>query len=483
METNAPSTNLSMDADSGFAGTLKNIQLNDLIQMCCLSGASLCMRVTKGERQGTIFIVDGEIVHAACEKMVGEEAFYRILGWQTGSFESIEMSTTPRRTIDKNYHFLIMEAARRVDENKSDDPLAVDEAAPGGPVADERLRVLIVDDSPMMRKILSSMLTTSSQVRVVGMAGDGREAIRLIDELSPDLVTLDVNMPVMDGSSTIKHIMIKRPCPVLIMSNPGDGSSRTIFNFLELGAVDFMCKPTKNQDILLQQKSIISRIQLAATAKVGNFRILRLPKPSLPQRCTEGQAAGPCRRLVIVLSGPGGHGEQMRLLAGLVPAMDQAQGAVVTFHELPPAFTGSFADYLSERCGFPAMAIEGPMPIDRGSCFVGSVGMGLAVGMAAGEPGFTAGTNGNCPDMDGFLTSAAEAFGGQLAVTLLSGAMTAFDGLRAVRSAGGRVIVHSRRSGMVAGPLERVVEAGLADAEVEPGELVPTIVRGFEYNG
>ena len=376
METNAPSTNLSMDADSGFAGTLKNIQLNDLIQMCCLSGASLCMRVTKGERQGTIFIVDGEIVHAACEKMVGEEAFYRILGWQTGSFESIEMSTTPRRTIDKNYHFLIMEAARRVDENKSDDPLPVDEAAPGGPVADERLRVLIVDDSPMMRKILSSMLTTSSQVRVVGMAGDGREAIRLIDELSPDLVTLDVNMPVMDGSSTIKHIMIKRPCPVLIMSNPGDGSSRTIFNFLELGAVDFMCKPTKNQDILLQQKSIISRIQLAATANVGNFRILRLPKPSLPQRCTEGPAAGPCCRLVIVLSGPGGHGEQMRLLAGLVPAMDQAQGAVVTFHELPPAFTGSFADYLAERCGFPAMAIEGPMPIDRGKLFRGVRGYG-----------------------------------------------------------------------------------------------------------
>ena len=69
------------DADSGFAGTLKNIQLNDLIQMCCLSASSICIRVTKEDRIGTVFIVDGEIVHAACEDIVGEAAFYRILGW------------------------------------------------------------------------------------------------------------------------------------------------------------------------------------------------------------------------------------------------------------------------------------------------------------------------------------------------------------------------------------------------------------------
>jgi two-component system chemotaxis response regulator CheB len=112
----ASSLNHPPDADSGFAGTLKNIQLNDLIQMCCLSASSICMRVTKDNRIGAIFIVDGEIVHAACENIVGEEAFYRILGWQTGSFESIEVSTTPQRTIQNNYHYLIMEAARRVDE-------------------------------------------------------------------------------------------------------------------------------------------------------------------------------------------------------------------------------------------------------------------------------------------------------------------------------------------------------------------------------
>jgi CheY-like chemotaxis protein len=85
-------------------------------------------------------------------------------------------------------------------------------------------------------------------------------------------------MPVMDGTSTIKHIMIKKPCPVVITSNPGDGSSKTIFNFLELGAVDFMSKPTKNQDILVQQQKIIERVKIAATATVKNFRIARSPQ-------------------------------------------------------------------------------------------------------------------------------------------------------------------------------------------------------------
>jgi two-component system, chemotaxis family, protein-glutamate methylesterase/glutaminase len=481
MERNAPTTNPDQATDSGFAGTLKNIQLNDLIQMCCLSAASLCMRVTKGDRQGTIFIVDGDIVHAACDTIVGEEAFYRILGWQTGSFESIEMATIPERTIDKNCQFLIMEAARRVDERQTEEPTPNDADDPDSLALDDRLRVLIVDDSPMMRKILASMLTTTSQIRVVGMAGNGREAIRMIDELSPDLVTLDVNMPVMDGSSTIKHIMIKRPCPVLIMSNPGDGSSKTIFNFLELGAVDFMCKPTKNQDILLQQKHIVERIQMAATANVANFRITRLPTPPVP---AEGRAGGACHRLVVVFSGPGGHTEKMRLLAGLMPAMPRRHGAVVTFHELPPAFNTPFASYLSERCGFSSTTIDGQTPINGGWCYVGSMGMGLTVQTMGGRPSIEIGRMADTQsDMEGFLTSAAAVFGNQLAVVLLSGTNAYADGyagLRAVRAAGGRVIIHSRASGMVPGPLDGVVEADLADAEVEPGDLVETIVRGFE---
>lgn len=483
MDIKSPSSsNPPSDADSGFAGTLKNIQLNDLIQMCCLSTSSLCMRVTKDKRQGTIFLVDGQIVHAACEDVEGEEAFYRILGWQTGSFESIEVSTKPPQTIRKNYHYLIMEAARRVDEKAQAEP----EAAGPSPAVDAteaaRLRVLIVDDSPMMRKILSSILTTSSGVKVVGMAGNGKEAIALIDELSPDLVTLDVNMPVMDGTSTIKHIMIKKPCPVVIMSNPGDGSSRTIFNFLELGAVDFMSKPTKT-DILVQQQKILERIRVAATAKVSNFRIARIPRA--PQGVPAGQCEPKsCRRLTIVISGPGGHPEQMSLLPGLTAALADIEGAVVVLQSLPPSFSKAYAAYLLERCGCPTLPIDGASMLFTGRCYVGVHGTALMVkvngqqqplvDLAEPEKGMS--------PVDRLLTTAASIFGKQVAVVLLSGANTGeHAGLRAVRENGGRILIRQRSTSLVAESLERVVMAGLVDEEVDLAALVKTVRDGFGH--
>jgi two-component system chemotaxis response regulator CheB len=480
----ASSSNHPPDADAGFAGTLKNIQLNDLIQMCCLSASSICMRVTKDDRIGTIFIVDGEIVHAACADIVGEEAFYRILGWQTGSFESIEVLTNPQRTIHNNYHFLIMEAARRVDEKaESDSAQSQTDACLPEEAADDRLRVLIVDDSPMMRKILSSMLTASSRVKVVGMASNGEEAISLIDELSPDLVTLDVNMPVMDGTSTLKHIMIKKPCPVVITSNPGDGSSKAIFNFLELGAVDFMSKPTKNQDILIQQQRIIERIRVAATAAVGNFRIARIPKTNAGNPASNPIDTA-CHRLVIVISGPGGHPEQMSLLSGLVPAMADEAGAVVALQSLPSTFSGPFARYLFERCGCQASPIVQETVLSAGHCYVGIHGCPLTVSMNDQRPVIAPATRKEgLVQVDRLLSTAASVFKQHLAVVLLSGANTGEQaGLRVVHENGGRIILRKRVSGMVAGPLDQVFEAGLADAEVNPIDLIKTVLIGFSLD-
>ena len=354
-------------------------------------------------------------------------------------------------------------------------------ACPTEDGADDRLRVLIVDDSPMMRKILSSILTTGNRIKVVGMAGNGKDAISLIDDLSPDLVTLDVNMPVMDGTSTIKHIMIRKPCPVVIMSNPGDGSPKTIFNFFELGAVDFMSKPTKNQDILIQQQKILERITIAATATVGNFRIARFPKAKTGDT-TAKPVDRPCRRLVVVVSGPGGHPEQMSLLSGLVPVTADLDGAVVALQSLPPSFNEAFARYLVERSGCPATPICRETALSTGQCLIGIQGCPLSVEMNGHRPIITPSVSEDGQaHVDRFLSDAASVFGDRLAVVLLSGANTGEQsGLRAVHDHGGRVIIRKRASSMVAGPLDQVVDAGLADAEVEPTDLVKTVKNGFE---
>ncbi|WP_459903889.1 response regulator [Desulfosarcina cetonica] len=477
MNTNVPFSNSpSTDTDNGFVGTLKNIQLNDLIQICCLSASSLCMRVTKSGRQGTIFIMDGEIVHAVCEEMAGEEAFYRILGWQTGSFESLEISEKPKRTIERNYQFLLMEAARRVDERELTDQ-AAEEENNAIEAVDKRLRVLIVDDSPIMRKILSRMLDASHALQVVGMAGNGREAIQMVDQLSPDLITLDINMPVMDGISTIKHIMIRKPCPVVIMSNASDGSSKTIFNFLELGAVDFISKPINNKDILQQQTKILECLKMAATAKVGNFRIPRLPTSTARPHLDDPPDDVPCKRLVMVISGPGGHPELITLLADLAPVLRDVQGALIVLHRMPSSLGAPMSHYLSQRCGIPAQFVDATMALRAGGCYIGRFDRRLGVGTTDDGPAIEVATlsNGEAPP-DGLLKSAATVFGKALAVVLLSGApIRNPEGLNAVRAAGGWTLVRERTTTMVAGPLDQMVNSGLTDVEVDPAGMVATI--------
>ncbi len=435
------------------------------------------MQVSKGQRQGIIVIVDGEIVHASFGDVVGEEAFYQILGWQTGNFETIEVKAPPERTINKNYQFLVMEAARRVDEQ------ALAEDAPDEPLelididAGERLRVLVVDDSPMMRKILASILTAGNRIDIVGMAGDGREAISMADELSPDLVMLDVNMPVMDGASTIKHIMIKKPCPVVIMSNPGDGLAKKIFTFLELGAVDFIGKPTKNRDILVQHEKIIERIKMAATARVSNFRIVRIPKA---KAFSSSNTA--CRRLVILISGPGGHPELLSLVSTLVPAMAGIDGAVVALQNLPPAFSDTFAQYINERCGVSAVTVDQETPICSGQCYVDLPGTRLSIKMNDGRPviGTRQPEEGLTP-IDYFLESAAVVFKENLAVVLLSGANPGEQtGLRVVSEQKGHVIIRDRSSSMVSETLDLVAESGVGVTEVVANDLLKTVIAGFE---
>jgi two-component system, chemotaxis family, protein-glutamate methylesterase/glutaminase len=317
----------------------------------------------------------------------------------------------------------------------------------------------------------------------VGMAGNGKEAIAMIDELAPDLVTLDVNMPVMDGISTIKHIMIKKPCPVVIMSNPGDGSTKTIFHFLELGAVDFMSKPTKNQDILIQQQKILERISLASTAKVRNFRIARIPKADGHSAAIAVERA--CRRLVVVISGPGGHPEQLSLLSGLIPAMLDINGAVVALQSLPPAFIEAYAHYLGERCAGPVTPINRETPVYAGHCYVGVHGAPLMVKMNGQDANIDFGElEKNKRQIERFLSTAAVAYGKQLTVVLLSGADTGEQaGLRVVKENGGRIVLRQRSSSLVAEPLDPVFESSLADEEVKPADLVKTILKGFDRKG
>lgn len=429
---------------SGFAGTLRNIQITDIIQMCCLAGASLSIRVTQDNDQGTIYIEDGEIVHAKCGSLKGIDAFFTILGWPSGQFETMEATLTDSPTIKEACQFLLMEAARQADEMSLAQGAAEDDAGEEEVCLDdvELLRVLIVDDSPIMCKILSSMLTADHSINVVGTAKNGEDALKKMKELKPDLITMDVNMPVMDGSTALKHIMISSPCPVLIMSNLLPSSYDTLLSFLNLGAVDFMSKPVKSSNIVLQQQRIVERVHKAAKADMRRFHLLRCPilKPEDLVHVSEKMA---CENLLIINSGAGGYLETVNLVTSLP---DASGTGVISLQSVPPPFTPTLSSFLNARSRFDVKPLKDGAILKSGCCYIGNSTKQLEFDINGGQillnedkgPKENEISNG----FDGVLTSAAELFQERVVVMLLSGGNIGnMDGLNAVKSAGGKIFV------------------------------------------
>jgi len=507
-------------AESGFQGILKNIQLNDIIQMCCLSITNMAIRVWKGSQSGVIYIKNGDIIHATFGKTVGEEAFYQIVTWESGQFETLGDVTAPAVSINREWHFLLMEAARLCDEKAIDredeaptepfqenDAIQSDiavaeivesskdkdiEAAPGTLSLQKRPRVLIVDDSAMMCKILTQILAEDETIEVVGTALNGQEALKEMGVLRPDLITLDVNMPVMNGSTALKHIMIKSPCPVVIVSNVGSQSQVNIIDFLRLGAVDFIGKPKKNKEMALQKKQMIRCIRSASRACVNNYIRGKAAKP-LPQKSAP---SGKIERaassvLVVINSGIGGYGELIKVVPMFSDTMNTA---VIALQSMPPEFLVPFAGYLDERSGAYVLPLHKDQPdkrpspgkvpawkLNKGCCYMGTHDLIIQDGAIQMKPkngSYYIGLKNNPKGrgFDYFLTSVADTFEGTVLVVLLSGAeVGALEGLRHIKEKNGIIISQKTDTCMIPAPLQKAKNAGLIDYEANPTDIVKRI--------
>lgn len=470
---NNPKQNSPDQAGSGFAGTLRNIQLTDIIQMCCLAGASICVRVHQDKKEGNIYVLDGEIVHAECGAMVGADAFFTIMGWPSGQFETLDPATVPEPTIKEPCQFLLMEAARRADEQsqaEAEKQEAMAEAVKG------KLRVLIVDDSAIMIKILTSMLMADSGIEVVGSAKNGEEALEKMKQLAPDLITMDVNMPVMDGSTALKHIMIGSPCPVVIMSNLGPASYATILSFLNLGAVDFMSKPVKHRNIIRQQQRMVDRVHLAVNANITRFQRLRLPKLSESDfvATNDTQASD---KLVIGVSGVGGYLEMVNAIAHL-PSNPHA--SVLSLQSIPPQFTIALSEYLNARSRFQVLPITEGATLSPGKCYVASSGPQITfetsqsvwkvrtpVPNDATEP-----EEGSESGIDRIFTSAASLYGQRAIVFLLSGCeIGSMEGLRSIKGAGGHIVAPYLEKCILPSTIKPAADAGLITEFFDPKDV------------
>ena len=247
----------------GFAGKVVGMRLEDIVQLFCYRRDSTLLTVFHNGANGTIYVHNGGIVHSQCGPVIGVDAFYEILEWENGEFLSQVIFDVPNRpSFSIGRAFLWKGFARRtkfdmpclrsrtgiktdnhvmpVSLRPEPDP-RIEAEAPEGPAR----RIMIVDDSRFIRKIVQEIIESDSALSVAGYATNGQDALAKLEEIRPDLILLDWDMPVMKGSTALMHIMIKTPCPVIVLSSFAGGVGANPIDLLCLGRSGFPPKASK----------------------------------------------------------------------------------------------------------------------------------------------------------------------------------------------------------------------------------------------
>jgi len=326
--------------------------------------------------------------------------------------------------------------------------------------------------------ILQKILTVEEGITVVGVSHDVEEAPNKIAELKLNLITLDVNMPVMDGGTALKHIMIKKPCPVVIISKLGSKSPENILDFLCLGAVDFILKPKKSEDMARHHQQLIESIKLAARVEIGNFKRVRAPGMSLKPKDLSG-SENPCELFVVVSSGMGGHAELIKLLS-ILPG--NLNACLIVLQTMPPEFQIPFSEYLNSTSRLSVLPLRSNSPLQGGRCYIGVKDASVEITSKGGRHSLRFGDGSSTLRqklLDDFLASIAHTFPGRLLVILLSGADVGdLDGLRAIKQRNGRIIAQKLDSCLVPRSLQDAVQANLVDLQGDCLEMATEISKG-----
>jgi two-component system chemotaxis response regulator CheB len=342
-----------------------------------------------------------------------------------------------------------------------------------------KIRVLIVDDSAYSRQTIRKMLETDPDIEVAGISSDGIDAMTKTIKLRPDLITLDLEMPRMDGFSFLRWLMKKRPTPVIIVSSYSD--SKTVFKALELGAVDFVAKPSKmpSKEFHNMEKDLLG--------KVKGTKKLRMDKLSKNLELLEGEIAqlssmarsGHGIEVVAIGSSTGGPAALKIILTGL-PSNFPA-GIVVSQH-MPKGFTDSFAERLDSISNVRVKEAKEGDEVERGRVLICPGGFhmlfrrkGRRTVTAIKEP---KSTDKYIPSVDMMMSSAAEVFGPRTMGIVLTGmGSDGIEGMLKIKKAGGYTIAESEDSATVFGMPSEVIKAGAAEKVLPLSEIPAEIIR------
>lgn len=342
-----------------------------------------------------------------------------------------------------------------------------------------KTKVLVVDDSPYTRQIIKKILEQDTSLEVIGVASDGVDAMAKTLRLRPDIITLDFEMPQMDGFSFLRWLMKERPTPVIMVSSFGD--SKTVFKALELGAVDFIAKPTRRASIELQtiEKDLLRKVKGIKDIRMD---ILSKNLELLDKEEVFDVAEDTVQKniQVVAIGSSTGGPAALQIILTRLPADFQA-GIVISQH-MPRGFTNSLAERLDRLSQIRIKEAEHGDTVEKGTAYICPGGNHMSLHRKGGKVTLSLRegriTDKYTPSVDFMMQSVADAYGEKTLGVILTGmGNDGREGMLEIKSKGGYTIAESEESAVVFGMPAEAIKSGAVDVVVSISEMPAEVIR------
>jgi len=360
------------------------------------------------------------------------------------------------------------------------------------PAAIKKFRVLIVDDSAFMRKVLETIFNADDQLQVAGHAKDGREAIALAESLKPDVITMDINMPHMDGLQATAQIMTTNPKPIVIVSSESKEGAASTLKALELGAIEFVAKPSSGIDLDMQsvKDDLLRKVRMAAKVRVVRTasRVAltvqgangsAAPAKTIPSSVRTTPVIPADQRFPVVVLGAstGGPATVMRLAPGFTRDFP---AAVFLVQHMPATFTTQYAAQLAEFTSIRVKEAEHGEAVQAGTLYICPGAQHLRVSPTGRIQldGASGRIGGYLPNIDVTMeTVAAYAGAMSIGVVLTGMGNDGAIGAKAIKSAGGIVIAQDEATSVIFGMPAEAIKVAKVDQVLAIDDIYAAIEK------